>query len=60
VGSDARSPGETVMEDKATDKTAGGVAVAAGLVAAVKLARVESRGVGQQKPSCEIGDCRLR
>jgi hypothetical protein len=38
VGSDARSPGETVMEDKATDKTAGGVAVAAGLVAAVKLA----------------------
>jgi hypothetical protein len=34
------------MEDEAADKTAGVVAVVAGLIAAVKLSRVESRAVG--------------
>jgi hypothetical protein len=38
------------MEDKATDKTAGVVAVVAGLVAAVKLARVESREIQSRSP----------
>lgn len=37
MGSDARAPGEALMEDKTADKTA----VVAGLVAAVKLARVD-------------------
>jgi hypothetical protein len=32
-----------MMDDKAADKSAGIVAVVAGLIAAVKLARVESR-----------------
>jgi hypothetical protein len=45
VGSDARSPREALMEDKAADKTAGIVAVVAGLIAAVKLLRVESREI---------------
>jgi hypothetical protein len=38
------------MEDKAVDKTAGFVAVVAGLIAAVKLARVESRGIQNRSP----------
>ncbi len=38
------------MEDKAADKTAGIVAVVAGLVAAVKLARVESREIQNRSP----------
>ena len=38
------------MEDKAADKTAGIVAVVAGLVAAVKLARVESREIQNRGP----------
>ena len=42
LGSDARAPGELLMEDKAADKSAGVVAIVAGLIAAVKLARVES------------------
>jgi hypothetical protein len=50
VGSDARSPREALMEDKAADKTAGVVAIVAGLVAAVKLARVESREIQNKSP----------
>jgi hypothetical protein len=50
MGSDARAPGETVMEDKAADKTAGVVAVVAGLIAGVKLARVESREIQNRSP----------
>ena len=38
------------MEDRAADKTAGVVAVVAGLVAAVKLARVESREIHNRSP----------
>jgi hypothetical protein len=38
------------MEDKAADKTAGVVAVVAGLIAAVKLARVESREIQDRSP----------
>jgi hypothetical protein len=38
------------MEDKAGDKTAGIVAVVAGLVAAVKVARVESREIQNWSP----------
>jgi hypothetical protein len=38
------------MEDKAADKTAGIVAVVAGLIAAVKLARVESREIQNRSP----------
>ena len=38
------------MEDKAAHKTAGIVAVVAGLVAAVKLARVESREIQNRGP----------
>jgi hypothetical protein len=38
------------MEDKTADKTAGVVAVVAGLVAAVKLARVESREIQSRSP----------
>jgi hypothetical protein len=38
------------MEDKAADKTAGVVAVVAGLVAAVKLSRVESREIQNRSP----------
>jgi hypothetical protein len=50
VESDARSPREALMEDKAAHKTAGIVAVVAGLVAAVKLARVESREIQNRGP----------
>ena len=50
MGSDARAPRATLMEDKAADKTAGIVAVVAGLVAAVKLARVESREIQNRSP----------
>jgi hypothetical protein len=38
------------MEDKAADKTAGIVAVVAGLIAAVKLSRVESREIQNRSP----------
>lgn len=38
------------MEDRATDKTAGIVAVVAGLIAAVKLSRVESREIQNRSP----------
>jgi hypothetical protein len=38
------------MEDKAAGKTAGVVAVVAGLIAAVKLARVESREIQNRSP----------
>jgi hypothetical protein len=38
------------MEDKAADKSAGAVAVVAGLIAAVKLARVESREIQSRSP----------
>jgi hypothetical protein len=38
------------MEDRAADNTAGVVAVVAGLVAAVKLARVESREIHNRSP----------
>jgi hypothetical protein len=38
------------MNDKTADKTAGVVAVVAGLVAAVKLARVESREIQNRSP----------
>ena len=48
--SDARSPREALREDKAAHKTAGIVAVVAGLVAAVKLARVESREIQNRGP----------
>ena len=50
MGSDARSPSEALMEDKAADKTAGVVAVVAGLIAAVKLSRVESREIQNRSP----------
>jgi hypothetical protein len=51
LGSDPRASGETVMDDRgAADKTAGIVAVVAGLVAAVKLARVESREMQNRSP----------
>jgi uncharacterized protein (DUF362 family) len=50
VGSDARASGETVMEDKTADKSAAVVAVVAGLIAAVKLARVESREIHNRSP----------
>jgi hypothetical protein len=40
------------MEDKAVDKTAGVVAFVAGLVAAVKLARVESRKFRTEVHAC--------
>ena len=42
LGRDARASGETVMDDKTADKSAGVLAVVAGLIAAVKLARVET------------------
>jgi hypothetical protein len=42
------------MEDKATDKTAGIVTVVAGLVAAVKLARVESREIQSRSPRVRV------
>ena len=38
------------MEEKTSDKSAGVVAVVAGLVAAVKLARVESREIQSKSP----------
>jgi hypothetical protein len=38
------------MEDKTADKSAGVVAVVAGLIAAVKLARVESREIQNRSP----------
>jgi len=38
------------MEDKAADKTAGIVAVVAGLIAAAKLSRVESREIQNRSP----------
>jgi hypothetical protein len=38
------------MEDKAADKIAGIVAVVAGLIAAVKLSRVESREIQNRSP----------
>ena len=38
------------MEDKAADKSAGVVAIVAGLIAAVKLARVESRELQNSSP----------
>jgi hypothetical protein len=50
MGSDARAPREALMEDKAADKTAGVVAVVAGLVAAVKPARVGSREIQNRSP----------
>jgi hypothetical protein len=51
LGSDARASGETVMEDRgAADKTAGIVAVVAGLIAAVKLSWVESREIQNRSP----------
>ena len=50
MGSDARSPSEALTEDKAADKTAGVVAVVAGLIAAVKLSRVESREIQNRSP----------
>ena len=50
MGSDAGSPSEALMEDKAADKTAGVVAVVAGLIAAVKLSRVESREIQNRSP----------
>lgn len=50
LGGHARAPRETLMEDRAADNTAGVVAVVAGLVAAVKLARVESREIHNRSP----------
>jgi hypothetical protein len=51
VGSDARAPGATLMDDRtATDKTARVVAVVAGLIAAVKLSRVKSREIQNRSP----------
>jgi hypothetical protein len=46
------------MEDKAADKTAGVVSVVAGLIAAVKLSRVESREIQNWSPrvTCVISD----
>ncbi len=38
------------MEEKAADKTAGVIAVVAGLIAAVKLSRVESREIQNRSP----------
>jgi len=39
-----------MMDDKTADKSAGVVAVVAGLIAAVKLARVESREIQNKSP----------
>jgi hypothetical protein len=50
LGSDACAPGETVMDEKTADKSAGVVAVVAGLIAAVKLARVESAEIQNRSP----------
>ena len=38
------------MEDKVADKSAGVVAIVAGLIAAVRLARVESRELQNRRP----------
>jgi hypothetical protein len=60
LGSDARAPRETLMDIPngrpplsaavQADKTAGALAVVAGLVAAVKLARVESEEIQCRSP----------
>jgi hypothetical protein len=39
-----------MIDDKTADKSAGVVAVVAGLIAAVKLARVESREIQNKSP----------
>jgi hypothetical protein len=39
-----------MMDDKTADKSAGVVAVVAGLIAAVKLARVENREIQNRSP----------
>jgi hypothetical protein len=39
-----------VIEDKTVDKSAGVLAVVAGLIAAVKLARVENREIQNRSP----------
>jgi hypothetical protein len=39
-----------MIDDKAADKSPGVVAVVAGLIAAVKLARVESREIRNRSP----------
>jgi hypothetical protein len=58
LGSDARAAGETVMEDKTAGKSAGALAIVAGLIARVKLARVESREIQSRNPRvrCAISD----
>jgi hypothetical protein len=59
LGSDACAPGETVMDDETADKSAGVLAVVAGLIAAVKLARVESREIQSRSPRVRsiISEC---
>jgi len=42
--------GSAVMEEKTADKSAGVVAVVAGLIATVRLARVESREIQSKSP----------
>jgi hypothetical protein len=46
------------MEDKTTDKSAGIVAMVAGLIAAVKLARVEPDELSRRSPRvrCALAD----
>jgi hypothetical protein len=46
------------MENKTADKSAGVLAVVAGLIAAVKLARVESRELQSRSPRvrCALAD----
>ena len=49
MGSDARSPGEALTRTPQT-KQQGSCQLVAGLVAAVKLARVESREIQNRSP----------
>jgi hypothetical protein len=46
------------MEDKTAGKSAGALAIVAGLIAAVKLARIESSEISRRSPRvrCAISD----
>jgi hypothetical protein len=57
VGSDACASGKTVMDDKTAGKSAGALAIVAGLIAAVKLARIESSEIRRSpRVRCAISD----
>jgi hypothetical protein len=58
MGSDARASGERMMDGK-EDKSVDNLAVVAGLIAAVKLARVDSaelNGKGSPRIRCALAD----